>query len=55
MDVQTHAIENLNDKFFKIKDGLARCGNIAIDLNDKEQIKNILFSFFNTRIYSNNK
>ena len=22
MDVQTHAIENLNDKFFKIKDGL---------------------------------
>lgn len=55
IDVQTHAIENLNNKYFKIKDGLARCGNIATDINDKEQIKNILFSFFNTRIYSNNK
>ena len=55
LDIQSHAIENLNNKYFKIKDGLSRCGNIAVDINDQEQIKNILFSFFNTRIYFNNK
>lgn len=55
IDIQTNATENLNNKYFKIKDGLSRCGNIATDINDKKQIKNILFSFFNTRIYTNNK
>ncbi len=55
IDIQTNATENLNNKYFKIKDGLSRCGNIATDINDKKQIKHILFSFFNTRIYTNNK
>ena len=55
IDIEANSIENLNNKYFKIKDGLSRCGNLAIDINDKRQIKNILFSFFNTRIYTNNK
>ena len=28
------AIENLNDKYFKIKDCLSRCGNGVIDINN---------------------
>ena len=55
VDIEASATENLNNKYFKIKDGLSRCGNIAIDINDKNQIKDILFSFSNTRIYANNK
>ena len=55
VDIEASATENLNNKYFKIKDGLSRCGNIAIDINDKNQIKDILISFFNTRIYANNK
>lgn len=53
-DIESYAIEDLNNKFFKIKDCLSRCGNIVSDISDKEQIKNILFSFLNTRIYFNN-
>ncbi len=54
IDIDTYAIEDLNNKFLKIKDGLSRCGNNAIDINDKKEIINILFSFLNTRIYFNN-
>ena len=54
IDVDSHAIEELNNKYFKIKDCLARCGNNAIDINDKKEIIDILFSFLNTRIYFNN-
>ena len=38
--------DELNEKYLKIKDTLSRCGNIVIDINNKEDIKNILFSFF---------
>ncbi len=50
---EDYAVEDLNDKYFKIKDCLARCGNIVIDFNNKEEIISILFSFLNTRIYFN--
>ena len=53
-DVETYAIEDLNNKYFKIKECLSRCGNVVLDILEKEQIKNILFSFLNTRIYFNN-
>lgn len=53
-DVETYANEELNNKYFKIKDCLSRCGNVVSDVQDKQQIKNILFSFLNTRIYFNN-
>lgn len=39
-------IQELNDKYFKIKDYLSRCGNNVMELNKKEII-NILFSFLN--------
>ena len=55
VDVETYAVEDLNNKFLKIKDSLARCGNIAINILEKEEIKNILFSFFNTRMNFNKK
>ena len=45
-------IQNLNDKYFKIKDCLSRCGNKVFDKNKEETI-NILFSFLNSKKYSN--
>ena len=39
-------INNLNDKYFKIKECLSRCGNLITDCNDKEEIKLILTSFY---------
>ena len=38
--------QNLNDKYFKIKDALLRCGNKVFE-NDKNETINILFSFLN--------
>lgn len=54
IDFYSYATEDLNNKYFKIKDCLARCGNDVVDIIDKNQLINILFSFFNTRIYFNN-
>ena len=48
-------IEELNDKYFKIKECLSRCGNIVKDVNKREEIKEILSSFFNRRLYLQNK
>lgn len=53
INFEDYAIEELNDKYFKIKDCLARCGNIVKDCNNKKEIILILFSFLNTRIYFN--
>ena len=39
-------LDELNEKYLKIKDTLSRCGNTIIDINNKKEIKNILFSFF---------
>lgn len=50
-EFEDYAIEDLNDKYFRIKDCLARCGNIVTDLNEKTEIISVLFSFLNTRIY----
>lgn len=43
------AIGELNEKFFKIKECLSRCGNTAIEILDKEETKKVLFTFFNSR------
>lgn len=51
---ETYAIENLNNNYFKLKECLSRCGNIVYDASSKEEVVNILFSFFNSRIYFNN-
>ena len=42
-------ILELNENYFKIKECLSRCGNDVIQINKKEELKNILFSFLNTR------
>lgn len=42
--------DELNDNYLKIKDTLSRCGNLVIDINNKEACKNILFSFFFPKI-----
>ena len=45
--------DKLNDKYFKIKDALSRCGNKVYE-NSKEEIIQILFSFLNSKKYLNN-
>ena len=47
-NLEENIIQDLNEKYFKIKDCLSRCGNIVLECN-KEEIKNILFSFFNLK------
>lgn len=41
-------IDNLNEKYFKIKETLSRCGNFVCEIPKKETI-DILYSFFNCR------
>lgn len=43
------SIGELNEKFFKIKECLSRCGNTVVEISDKEELKKILFTFFNSR------
>jgi len=44
-------IEELNDKYFKIKECLIRCGNSVKSISHQKEIEKILFSFFNTRLF----
>ena len=46
---------DLKEKYFKIKDCLSRCGNSVIEINSKNQIIKILYSFLNTRKLINKK
>lgn len=39
----------LNEKYFKIKECLSRCGNSVQEISEKEETIKILFSFLNTR------
>ena len=49
-------IENdLKEKYFKIKDGLLRCGNIVLEISDKKDIIEIFNLFLNTKKYLINK
>ena len=49
-NLEENIFQELNEKYFKIKECLSRCGNIVFECN-KEETKNILFSFFNLRIF----
>ena len=42
-------IEKLNEKYFKIKESLSRCGNIVKQCDNKEEVETIINSFLNTR------
>ncbi len=39
----------LKEKFFKIKECLARCGNSIQEISNKDDVIKVLFSFLNTR------
>lgn len=41
--------EDLNTKYFKIKDALSRCGNFVFDVDNKKDVEKIMFSFYNFR------
>ena len=42
-------ISELNEKYYKIKECLSRCGNSANQIETKEELKNILFTFLSSR------
>lgn len=52
-NLEENIIQDLNEKFFKIKECLLRCGNIVLECN-KEETKSILFSFFNLKKFLDN-
>ena len=41
--------ENLIEKYLKIKESLSRCGNLVFEMNSKDDVKNIMYSFYNLR------
>ena len=43
---EENILSDLKEKYFKIKDSIARCGNSVIEIKNKEEIKNIIKSFF---------
>lgn len=43
-------INNLNEKYFKIKDCLLRCGNYVSEIQSKEETISILYQFLNKNI-----
>ena len=47
-NIEENIIQDLNEKQIKIKECLGRCGNLVVECN-KEETKNILFSFFNLK------
>lgn len=47
-EIEKIIIENLNEKYFKIKESLSKCGNFIYEIDKKETI-DILYSFFNYR------
>ena len=48
-DFEKIIFDKLQDKYFNIKECLSRCGNVVIDISEKEQTEKILYSFFNSR------
>lgn len=47
-EIEKIIVENLNEKYFKIKENLAKCGNFIYEI-DRKEIIDILYSFFNYR------
>ena len=45
-EVENIIFSELNDNYLKIKETISRCGNLVTEINNKEDCKNILFSFF---------
>ena len=45
--------QELNEKYFKIKECLSRCGNKVSAVEKREEVLKILYSFLNTKKYFN--
>ena len=45
---EENIFQELNEKYFKIKENLSRCGNIVLECS-KEETKEIIYSFLNTK------
>lgn len=43
---ETVAINNLNEKYFKVKEALSRCGNTIFEINNKDDVEDVLKTFF---------
>ncbi len=48
-NIENIIFEELNDNYLKIKDTISRCGNLVVEINNKNECKEILFSFFYPR------
>ena len=49
--LEENIFQELNEKYFKIKECLARCGNVVKDINEKEKVKELFVSFLDRRMY----
>lgn len=47
-EIEKIIIENLNEKYFKIKENLSKCGNFIYEI-EKNETLDIFYSFFNYR------
>ena len=45
---------DLQEKYFKIKECLLRCGNLVTEISEVDECNKIIYSFINTRKYLNN-
>lgn len=50
-NLENTIFDNLNERYFKIKECLFRCGNKVQDINSKNEVKELFNNFFNFRIY----
>lgn len=48
-EIEKIKCDNLNEKYLKIKECLARCGNNVVQFDSNQEVENILNSFFNSR------
>lgn len=51
INYEERAKEELNEKYFKIKECLSRCGNNVIEFEEKEETQKIIYSFLNAKEY----
>ena len=47
---EENALQDLKEKYFKIKDSLTRCGNAIDEIKEKKEVENIIRSFLNTKM-----
>ena len=48
---ENNIFQNLNEKYFKVKECLFRCGNIVQEISSKNEVKKLFNVFFNSRIF----